>query len=141
MRQSRFRLWSAAVTVLASAAGVGFSPLAASSAPIGAFQVTQVLLGSSLHHTYTVSGTTQTRSETLSDPDDISQWGDDLFVGFQNGVGPQGQPSTDGNTDSTVVEFTTGGLVLGQWDVTGKTDGLSADPGVGVIATVNEDAD
>jgi hypothetical protein len=28
-----------------------------------------------------------------------------LFTAFQNGVGSQGEPSTDGNLDSTVVEF------------------------------------
>jgi hypothetical protein len=62
-------------------------------------------------------------------------------VGFQNGVGPQGQASTDGNLDSTVVELSLTGHVVGQWDVTGKTDGVTADPALGgVIATVNEDA-
>jgi hypothetical protein len=112
----------------------------AASATYAPLHVSQILLGSSLHHTFTVSGTTTTQSETLSDPDDISRWGNDLFVGFQNGVGPQGQPSSDGNLDSTVVELTTSGHVLGQWDVVGKTDGVTADPGLGVLATVNEDA-
>ena len=40
-----------------------------------------------------------------------------------------------------MVEFTTNGHVLAQWDVAGKTDGVTADPDTGtVIATVNEDA-
>src|SRR5271169_4755988 len=43
--------------------------------------------------------------EAVSNPDDITSIGSDIFVGFQNGVGPQGQPSTTGNRDSTVVEF------------------------------------
>jgi hypothetical protein len=102
--------------------------------------VSQILLGTSLHHTYTSTGSTATRSETLSDPDDISRWGNDLFVGFQNGVGPQGQASTDGNLDSTVIELTLKGDVVAQWDVRGKADGVTADPGLGVLATVNEDA-
>ena len=100
-----------------------------------------VLSGTSLTHTFTVAGTSTTHTEPLSDPDDISALGRDIFVGFQNGVGPQGQPSPSGNLDSTVVEFTTGGHVLAQWDVAGKTDGVTADPDTGtVIATVNEDA-
>ena len=64
-----------------------------------------------------------------------------LFTGFQNGVGPQGQASTDGNRDSTIVEFAPNGTVIHQWDIRGKCDGLTADPYTGqVIATVNEDA-
>ena len=67
--------------------------------------------------------------------------GRDLFVGFQNGVGPQGQPNPEGDLDSTVVELTLGGQWVAQWDVEGKTDGVTADPATGVvIATVNEDA-
>ena len=66
--------------------------------------------------------------------------GHDLFIGIQNGVGSQGEPSKDGNLDSTIVEFTPGGHVIRQWDVTGKCDGLGADPERHlVIATVNED--
>jgi hypothetical protein len=81
------------------------------------------------------------KTEPLSHPDDITRLGDDLFVGFQNGVGPQGQASTDGNLDSTVVELSLTGHVIGQWDVAGKADGVTADPASGgVIATVNEDA-
>ncbi len=30
-------------------------------------------------------------TEPLTDPDDITLLGNDIFVGFQNGVGPQGQ--------------------------------------------------
>ncbi len=114
--------------------------VATASATDGSFHVSQILLGSSLHHTYTVTGSATAHSETLSKPDDISRWGDELFVGFQNGVGPQGEPSSDGNLDGTVVEFTSRGHVLAQWDVTGKIDGLTVDPGLGVLATVNEDA-
>ena len=39
-----------------------------------------------------------------------------------------------------MVELTLSGHVVAQWDVLGKTDGLTSDPGLGVIATVNEDA-
>ena len=103
------------------------------------FTVKQIVNGMKLHHSYTVSGTRKT--EPLAEPDDLTHFGDDLFTAFQNGVGPQGQPSTDGNTDSTVVEFTPSGHVVRQWDIKGKCDGLTADPDLGVlIATVNEDA-
>jgi hypothetical protein len=104
------------------------------------FQVSQILAGTSLQHTFTPAGSTTPQTETLSKPDDITRLGDKLFVGFQNGVGPTGGASTDGNLDSTVVELGLDGHVIAQWDVTGKTDGLTADPSLGgVIATVNED--
>jgi hypothetical protein len=80
-------------------------------------------------------------SETLSKPDDITRLGDNLFVGFQNGVGPQGEPSADGNQDSTIVELTLSGQPVAQWDIAGKADGVTADSHLNaVIATVNEDA-
>ncbi len=80
-------------------------------------------------------------SEAISDPDDITSLGDDIFVGFQDGVGPQGQASSSGNLDSTIVEFDRSGHELAQWDITGKCDGITADPQTGrLIATVNEDA-
>jgi hypothetical protein len=77
----------------------------------------------------------------ITQPDDITYLGGHIFAGFQNGVGPQGQASTTGNKDSTVVEFSLSGHAVRQWDVVGKCDGLTADPSNGrVIATVNEDA-
>jgi GLTT repeat (6 copies) len=100
-----------------------------------------ILSGTTLTHTFTPAGTTLPATEPLSDPDDITLLGDDIFVGFQDGVGPQGQPSADGNQDSTVVELKLNGDPVAQWDVLGKTDGVTADPQTGqVIATVNEDA-
>jgi hypothetical protein len=46
-----------------------------------------------------------------------------------------------GNLDSTLVEFTSAGSAVKQWDLTGKIDGMGADPATGqVIATVNEDS-
>jgi len=122
--------------------GVASTTLAVptASATNASLHVTQILLGSSLHHSFTLAGSTTVHTDALTNPDDISQWGGDLYVGFQNGVGPQGQASTDGNIDSTVVELTLSGHVLAQWNVIGKTDGVTVDPGLGVLATVNEDA-
>ena len=80
-------------------------------------------------------------TEHLTQPDDIVTLGGNLYVGFQNGVGSQGEASTSGNLDSTLVEFTTAGSVVKQWDVTGKIDGMGADSATGqVFATVNEDS-
>jgi hypothetical protein len=105
------------------------------------YYVRTILSGHSLHHRYTRAGSRVRHSERLTQPDDITRIGSVLFTGFQNGVGPQGQASTDGNRDSTIVEFTESGAVLRQWDIRGKCDGLTANPATGlVVATVNEDA-
>ena len=67
--------------------------------------------------------------------------GGKLYAGFQNGVGSQGEVAPSGNLDSTLVEFTSAGSVVKQWDLPGKIDGMGADPATGqVIATVNEDS-
>jgi hypothetical protein len=105
------------------------------------YSVRTILSGKALHHSYTKAGSSVVYSEPLTKPDDITRIGGNLFTGFQNGVGPQGQASTDGNRDSTVVEFTLSGVVVNQWDIVGKCDGLTANPSAGlVVATVNEDA-
>ncbi|WEO94674.1 hypothetical protein A6P39_012040 [Streptomyces sp. FXJ1.172] len=76
----------------------------------------------------------------LSGADDIARLGDKLFVGYQNGVGSQGEPAANGTKNSTVVEFDKHGKEMAHWDVAGKVDGLGADKRTGqVIATVNED--
>ena len=67
-------------------------------------------------------------------------WTVGVYVSFQNGVGPKGEPSTSHDTASTVAEFDTAGHKLRQWNLTGKCDGLTADPANRrLIATVNED--
>ena len=116
------------------------APTADSGAEHGTFEVRQIISGSALRHSFAPVGSTIYQTEPLSNPDDITRLGDDLFVGFQNGVGPQGQASPDGNLDSTVVELTLSGHPVTQWDVLGKTDGVTADPETGtVLATVDED--
>lgn len=50
----------------------------------------------------------------LSAPDDNTYLDGPLFVAFQNGVGPQGQASPTGNMDSTIVELSRQGRVLGK---------------------------
>jgi hypothetical protein len=105
------------------------------------FKVSIVINGADLSHTFTPAGSTTPETEHLTSPDDVAILGHDLFTTFQNGVGPQGQPSADGNDDSTIVEFTPNGHVVNQWDLVGKCDGLTGDPQRHiVIATIDEDA-
>jgi hypothetical protein len=114
---------------------------ASASAPSNAFTVKQIVLGTTLKHSYQPNGTGATKTESLSQPDDIVALGGNLYVGFQNGVGSQGEVAPSGNLDSTLVEITPAGSVVNQWDVTGKIDGMGVDSGSGqVIATVNEDS-
>jgi hypothetical protein len=103
--------------------------------------VKQIIQGTTLKHSYQPGGKGVERTESLTQPDDIVTLGGHLYVGFQNGVGSQGEASASGNLDSTLVEVTRAGSVVKQWDVTGKIDGMGADPAAGqVIATVNEDS-
>ena len=125
--------------LLAGSSIASAAPLAGGHVASHGLRVRQVLDGKKLRHAFVVKG--KSHSEALADPDDITVLGHRLYVAFQNGVGSQGEPSSDGNTDSTVVEFTASGHVIRQWDIKGKCDGLTADPARGlVIATVNEDA-
>jgi hypothetical protein len=127
---------------LAAPASAQAAPARPASVAAGdPLHVTQIAFGKRLQHTFRPDGTGAARTEALSSPDDITQLGRDIFVTFQNGVGPQGQASPDGNLDSTIVEFTLSGREVAQWDLHGKCDGLTADPLTGeVIATINEDA-
>jgi hypothetical protein len=86
-------------------------------------------------------------STTIDQPDDITELGGDIFVGWQNGLGPLGQPGPGGGTTSEVIEYSKTGAVIDEWAVTGKVDGLTAysssDSGSAhpneVVATSNED--
>ena len=124
--------------LIGGAAAATASPQRTAHAP--QYQARVILNGAHLRHTFIPAGKKTARTEALTKPDDITVLGH-LFTAFQNGVGPQGEPSPDGNTDSTVVEFTASGHVVRQWDLRGKCDGITADTAKGiVIATVNEDA-
>lgn len=82
--------------------------------------MTEILSGASLHHTFTLAGSEAPQTDPLSNPDGITRLSNDLFVGFQNRVGPQGQPSAGGNLDSTIVELNVSGQPVAQWDITGR---------------------
>jgi hypothetical protein len=60
------------------------------------YTVHQILSGATLTHDFVPSGGDSQTTEPLADPDDITDLHGDVFAGFQNGVGPQGQPSPDG---------------------------------------------
>jgi hypothetical protein len=116
------------------------SASASSSAP-KTLTVKQLDFGETLKHTFKVNGTGAATTGRLTQPDDIAAVGGHIYVGFQNGVGSQGEPAPSGNLDSTLVELTPTGSVVKQWDVTGKIDGMGSDPTTGrVFATVNEDS-
>jgi hypothetical protein len=73
-------------------------------------------------------------------PDDMTTMGGDIFIAYQNGVGPMGQPATSGATKSTLVQYHRDGYQVASWSLTGKIDGLTADPANNrLVATVNED--
>jgi len=65
-----------------------------------------------------------------------------IWTAYQNGINPDGTPGKPGGpTQSTVVGYdASSGVLVRSVQVTGKVDGLTADPEMGVlIATVNED--
>ncbi len=146
--KKRMLIATIAVSVSVSVPLVALGASSASAAPgdrdrgqPSALDVRTVLSGHQLTHSFIPAAGGARTSEALTGPDDLTHLGSDLFVAFQNGVHAQGQPSTDGNTYSTVVAFNANGGVTAQWDLEGHVDGLTADPGSGrVIATVNEDA-
>jgi hypothetical protein len=75
-----------------------------------------------------------------SAPDDITRLGDSVYVSFQNGVGPLGEPSAAGVTASTIQQYSLDGTPGKSWQVTGKVDGLAADPvRESLLLTANED--
>ncbi len=76
----------------------------------------------------------------VSGPDDVAQLGGFLVVAWQNGLGPLGEPSSSGATQSDVVLYSPDGTALRDWKVTGHVDGVAIDPlRRQIVATVNED--
>jgi hypothetical protein len=122
LRAARVR---AAVTTLCVAGPLALAAAPASasiSAPAG-FAVTPFAAGNA----------------TTNKPDDIARLGRHIFVSWQNGVGPKGEPGPSGAT-STVIEYDDAGHVVNQWAPTGRVDGIAADPAAHAIyATANED--
>jgi hypothetical protein len=131
------------VLLAAGALGVAAAPAVAYGGHNGSWRTGRVgfasrvfATGNEISHPIAGGG-----HETISQPDDITYLNGRIYVGFQNGVGPQGQASGSGNSDSTIVAYDLSGRPVTKWNVAGKCDGLTADPQLNrVIATVNEDA-
>jgi hypothetical protein len=144
----RTATWLGATVVVAGLLGMAgcsssssSSPNASASTPSGALTVRQIAYGTTLKHTFLPNGKGAAITGSLTQPDDIVALGGNLYVGFQNGVGSQGEVAPSGSLDSTLVEFTPAGHVVKQWDVMGKIDGMGADPATGrVFLSVNEDS-
>lgn len=125
---ARFAVAGALVAVaalgFAASAGAQDTPSTAAPSAGGALAARTILSGA---------------SHGWSSPDDLTTIGDSLYVSFQNGV-----PSTGGSPgtpmQSTIVKLNPDGTIEATWQLTGKCDGLTADPARDrVIATVNED--
>ena len=115
------------------------SPSASASSKT--LSVKQIAFGTTLKHSFLPNGKGTAKTEHLTQPDDLVSLGGNIYVGFQNAVGSQGEVAPSGNLDSTLVEFTPSGSVVKQWDLAGKIDGMGADTATRqVIATVNEDS-
>ena len=88
---------------------------------------------------YTVKTFAAIGSET--NPDDITRLGNNIYVAFQNGVGPMGEPSSSGATASTIQQYSLDGTPGASWTITGKIDGMAADEaGQRLLVTTDEDA-
>jgi hypothetical protein len=147
----RTATWLGATVIAAGLLGTAGCSSSSSSTPPSAspsggassktLTAKQIVFGTTLKHSFQPVGGGAMSTEHLTQPDDIVTLGGNLYVGFQNGIGSQGEESGSGNLDSTLVEFTPTGSVVKQWDMTGKIDGMGADPATGtVFATVNEDS-
>jgi len=142
----RTAAWLGATVIAAGLLGTAGCSSSSSTAPSASaspktFTVKQIVLGETLKHSFQPNGTGAMQTEHLVQPDDIAALGGHLYVGFQNNVGSQGEPSGSGNVDSTLVELTPTGSIVKQWDLKGKIDGMGADPATGqVIVTVDEDS-
>ncbi len=102
-----------------------------STSPAATYQVTPV---------FSPTGLKTDQGYPLTKPDDLVWFDSHLFVAFQNGVTATGGPASNGNNESSVVELTSTGHLVRQWDLTSKVDGLGVDPAIhSLVATVDED--
>lgn len=93
---------------------------------------------SASHDRFVVHRFAAVGSETS--PDDITRLGNSIYVTFQNGIGPLGEASPAGVTASTIQQYSLNGKAGKSWSVTGKVDGLTADPSRDrLLLTANED--
>ncbi len=69
-------------------------------------------------------------------PDSVSYGNGSLWIEYGNGVS-----STDYSGNSTIVQYTTSGMVQNTWSIGGEVDGLKVNPNTGMVwALQNQDA-
>ncbi|MGA9964650.1 MAG: hypothetical protein WBQ10_05555 [Terriglobales bacterium] len=84
---------------------------------------------------YTVSVFATSVPHVYYQPDSITLWNGNVFVGYGNNAG------TTGGGHSTIVEYAMDGTVLHKMNVKGHNDGLKVDPKTNLLwAMQNEDA-
>ncbi|WP_285725914.1 hypothetical protein [Psychromicrobium xiongbiense] len=115
-------------TAITSAALLSCAALPASAAPANA------------HPAVAPTITTFAAVGAETRPDDITRLGDSIYVAFQNGVGPLGEPAPNGTTASTIQQYSLDGAPGASWTITGRIDGMGADEaGQRLLVTTNED--
>ena len=86
---------------------------------------------------YTVSTFATSVPGVYTQPDSIAVLADHIFVGYGNGIAPDG---SDGKS-STIVEYDFNGNVITTYTVKGHNDGLKVNPRTRLLwALQNEDA-
>ena len=76
---------------------------------------------------FTVSPFASAPSHSVSGPDDITSVDGNVYVAWQNGIGPKGQAGPHHNLFSTVVKYSHAGRAVAQWSLPGKVDGIAGD--------------
>jgi len=128
MTQKVYRRW----IIAGAAAAVGL-PAAISVAPVAAAATAQAHAKLSVR-VFAIG------SATMTQPDDITWLDGAVYVVWQNGIGPSGQPSPTGATVSDVVGYNASGHRVATWKVAGHADGMTANAATHqLIVTVNED--
>ena len=123
------------VTRLMALTGVGALCVAGLLATAGSAAAKEEARATGLTASVFASGGT-----ALSAADDITSLEGSIYVSWQNGVGAKGEPAANGNTQSTIAQYSRRGKLLNSWQLTGRCDGLTADSQHDrIIATVNED--
>src|SRR5258708_4211891 len=74
-----------------SSSSASTSRSASPSASNNTLSLKQIVLGTTLKHSYQINGKGAAKTESLAQPDDLVALGGNLYVGFQNGVGSQGE--------------------------------------------------
>jgi hypothetical protein len=109
--------WHIARATGVGATGLAAAALAVTAAPGGSASASAASTGPSTLPERTFASATA----STTNPDDITRLADHTFVGFQNGVGPDGTPGPLG-PKSPVVEYRSDGTVVHTFSLTGFTN-------------------